>query len=206
MSPTSFARWTGLASIAAAGLILINQISQLVFGFTMSESMAIATHSLRNGLALAAMYALLVALAALYARQATPAGRLGLIGYLVATLGTLLVAGDWWYESFVTPVIATQAPELLTIAPSGSILIGAAATFGSFALGWSIFGIASFRARVLPRGAAALMVAGGVAGVLALSAPFQIPLALAVAWMGASLLRSETPEGRLAGSRAAAPG
>jgi hypothetical protein len=152
------------------------------------------------------LYALLVALAALYARQATASGRLGLIGYLIATLGTILVAGDWWYESFVTPVIATQAPELLTIAPSGSILIGAAATFGSFALGWILFGIASFRAGVFPRGAAGLMVAGGAAGVLALSAPFQIPLALAVAWMGASLFRSETLEGRLAGSSAAAAG
>jgi hypothetical protein len=34
------------------------------------------------------------------------------------------------------------------------------------------------------------MIAGGVAGILALSAPFQIPLALAVLWMGSSLLRA----------------
>jgi hypothetical protein len=206
MTSSSFVRWAGLASIAAAGLILINQISQLVFAFTMSESTAIATHSLRNGLALVAMYALLLALTGLYARQATAAGRLGLIGYLVATLGTLLVAGDWWYESFVAPLIASQAPELLMTAPSGSILIGAAATFGSFALGWVIFGIATFRAAVFPRGAAALMVAGGVAGVLALSAPFQIPLALAVAWMGASLLGSTTAVAEPAAAEAVAAG
>ena len=106
----------------------------------------------------------------------------------MAALGTLLVAGDWWYEAFVAPQIVAQAPEVLNTAPSGSILIGAAATFGLFALGWLLFGIASYRARVFPRGAAALMAVGGVTGILALSAPFQIPLALAVGWMGWSLL------------------
>ena len=52
MVPSSFVRWAGIASLAAAGLILVHQISQLVFALTMSQSMAIATHSLRNGLAL----------------------------------------------------------------------------------------------------------------------------------------------------------
>ncbi len=202
MSSSSFGRWAGFAAIAAASLILVNQISQLVFGFTMSQSTAVATHSLRNGLALLAMYTLLLALTGLYASQATATGKLGLIGYLVATLGTLLVAGDWWYESFVTPVIAAQAPDLLAVAPSGTILIGAAATFGSFALGWVIFGIASLRARLFPRGAAVLMVVGGVAGVLALAAPFQIPLALAVGWMGFSLLRPVPAERRAAAAPA----
>jgi hypothetical protein len=194
VATSSFVRLAGIASLVAAGLMLVNQISQLAFALTMSESMAIATHSLRNGLALVAMYALLIALTGLYAVQASAAGRLGLVGYLVAALGTLLVAGDWWYEAFVAPLIAAGAPELLKTAPSGSILIGAAATFGSFALGWVLFGIASYRAHVVPRGAAVLMVFGGVAGILALSAPFQIPLALAVAWMGWSLLRPVVPD------------
>jgi hypothetical protein len=161
----------------------------------MSQATAIATHSLRNGLALVAMYALVLALAGLYARQAAAAGRLGLVGYLLATLGTVLVAGDWWYESFVAPLIAAQAPEVLTSAPSGSILIGAAATFGSFALGWILFGVATLRAGIFPRGAAVLTIVGGVTGILALSAPFQVPLALAVGWMGVSLLRPVVPEG-----------
>jgi hypothetical protein len=188
VATSSFVRLTGIASITAAALMLANQTSQLVFAFTMSQSMAEATHSLRYGLALVATYALLIALTGLYARQATAAGRLGLVGYLVAALGTLLHAGDWWYETFVVPQIAAQAPELLKTSLSGVVLIGAAATIGSFALGWVIFGIASYRARVFPRRAAILMVVGGVVGILALSTPFQIPLALAVGWMGYSLL------------------
>jgi uncharacterized membrane protein (DUF485 family) len=203
VAASSFVRLAGIASITAAGLMLVNQISQLAFALTMSQSMAIATHSLRWGLALLATYALLIALTGLYARQATAAGRLGLVGYLVAALGTLLLAGDWWYETFVTPLIVAQAPELLNTAPGGSILIGAAATFGSFALGWVLFGIASYRAGVFPRGATILMVLGGITGILALAAPFQIPLALAVGWMGWSLLRRGVPA--VAPSTAAGP-
>ena len=194
MVTSSFVRLAGIASLVAAGLILVQQISQIAFGLTMSESMASATHTLRYGLALLAMYALLIALTGLFAVQATSAGRLGLIGYLVAALGTLLLAGDWWYEAFVAPLIAASAPELLRTAPSGSILIGAAATFASFALGWTLFGVASYRARVFPRGAAVLTAVGGVVGILALAPPFQIPLALAVGWMGWSLVRSVVPE------------
>jgi len=62
-------------------------------------------------------------------------GRLGLTGYLVAFLGTLLVAGDWWFESFVAPRIAAVAPEVMSGTTTGSLAVGAAATFGLFALG-----------------------------------------------------------------------
>ena len=56
-----------------------------------------------------------------------------------------------------------------------------------------IFGIATYRANVLRR-AAILTVVGGIAGILALSPPFQIPLALAVGWLGYSLLRPATQD------------
>jgi hypothetical protein len=186
------ARQAGLASVVAAGLILLSQVSQLVLPLTLPESFWIATQTLRMGLALLAMFALLLALTGLSARQAPAAGQLGLIGYVVASLGTLLVAGDWWYEAFIGPVLREQAPELLATAVSGSILIGLAVTSGAFAAGWVIFGLATLRAGVFPRGAAVLMTIAGVAGVLALISPFQVPLALAVGWMGLWLLRSNS--------------
>jgi hypothetical protein len=198
------ARQAGLASIVAAALILISQVSQRVIPMILTESFWIATQSLRMGLALAAMFALLLALTGLYARQAHAIGRLGLAGYLAAFLGTLLVAGDWWYETFISPALREQAPQLLATAPGGSILVGAAMTTGTFAAGWLVFGLASFRARVFPRPAAVLMTVGGLAGVLALIAPFQIPLALAVGWMGLWLVRSEGRETQLSSSHVAA--
>ena len=190
-------RQAGLASIAATGLILISQVSQLLLPLTMPESFWIATQSLRMGLALLAMFALLLALTGLYAREVDESGKLGLVGYLVAFLGTMLVAGNWWYEAFIGPALREQAPDLLTTAPGGSILIGAAITSVTFAVGWVTFGLASFRADVFPRRTAILMTLAGVAGGLTLISPFQIPLALAVGWMGLWLVRT--------GSRSAAP-
>jgi len=133
MSSPFTARQAGIASIAAAGLILLSQVLQLVLPMTVPESFWNATQTLRMGLALLAMFALLLALTGLHARQASVAGRLGLVGYVAASLGTLLVAGDWWYEAFIGPVLLVQAPELLATAVSGSILIGAGLTFGIFA-------------------------------------------------------------------------
>jgi hypothetical protein len=176
----------------AAALIVVSQGLNLALGLAMgAQSADSVVHTAKYGLALFALYALLLALTGLYLRQADHAGRLGLAGYLVAFLGTLLVAGDWWFESFIAPRIAAIAPEVMTGAISGSLLVGAAATFGLFAIGWLTFGIATFRANVYPRPAAVLLIIGGAVGILAGSTPYQVPLALAVGWIGFALMRSE---------------
>lgn len=198
------ARQAGIASLVAAALILVSQVSQLVLPMVISESFWIATQTLRVGLSLVAMFALLIALTGIYAQQASATGKLGLVGYLTASLGTVLVAGDWWYEAFIGPMLRQQAPELLNTAISGSILIGAALTFVIFAAGWVIFALATFRAGVAPRGAAVLMLLGGIAGILTLISPFQVPLALAVGWMGLWLVRSGSRENQPARSAATA--
>ena len=193
MSSPFTTRQAAVASIAAAALILISQLSQLILPLILPESFWIASQSLRYSLALVAMFVLLLGLTGLYARQTSDAGRLGLMGYLTASLGTLLVAGDWWYEAFVGPILREQAPGLLATAPSGSLVIGAAVTSAVFAAGWLVFGLASIRAGVFPRRMAVLMAVAGVAGILTLVSPFQIPLALAVGWMGLWLARSDQP-------------
>ena len=194
-------RQAGLASITAAALILASQVSQLALPMFITESFWIATQSLRMGLAMVAMFALLIALTGLYARQAPEIGRLGLAGYLTAFLGTLLIAGNWWYEAFIGPVLREQAPELLATAPSASILFVAIITGLTFGVGWTVLGLASIRAGIVPRGAAVLMTIAGVAGILALISPFQIPLALAVGWMGLWLIRSDARAGQASPSR-----
>jgi hypothetical protein len=192
MSIQSLSRLVGPVSIAASALIIVSQSVNLVLGLAIGvQSADSMVHTLKYGLALLAMYVLLLSLTGLYLRQAESAGKLGLAGYLVAFLGTLLVAGDWWFESFIAPRLAAVAPEVMTGAITGSMAVGAGATFGLFALGWTLFGIATFRAKVYPRLAAALLMIGGVVGILAGSTPYQIPLAVAVGWIGFSLTRSE---------------
>jgi len=106
---------------------------------------------------------------------------------VTAFLGTLMVAGDWWFEAFAIPLIATAAPAVLDLPPSGPLLVGAIATVGLYTVGWTLFGLAALRARAFPRAAALLLLAGGLAGPLALSTPYQIPLAIAIGWIGLTL-------------------
>ena len=167
-------RAAGLASVTAGGLILLNQLSQLIFVYTVSESFWTGTHVYRRGLALIAMYVLLIALTALYSLEANVMGNLGLIGYLIAFLGTMLVAGDWWYETFIVPKLMEWSPELMDEPVSGSILVGAYTTSAAFAVGWLIFGFSSYRAAVFPRGGSILMMFGGLAGAVTLIDGSQI--------------------------------
>ena len=168
MSIQSLSRAVGPVSIAAAVLIIVSQSVNLGLGLTIGvQSADSITHTLKYGLALFALYVLMLALTGLYLRQAGAAGKLGLTGYLIAFLGTLLLAGDWWFESFIAPRLAAVAPDVMTGAITGSMAVGAGATFGLFALGWAVFGIATFRANVYPRPAAALLIVGGLIGILA---------------------------------------
>jgi hypothetical protein len=106
-------RAAALLSITASVLILLYQLSQIILVLTVSEAFFNATQSLRFGLALIATYVLLLALTALYWLEAKVGGGLGMIGYLIAFLGTMMVTGDWWYETFIGPVLRDRAPEIL---------------------------------------------------------------------------------------------
>lgn len=199
MSLQILTRWVGPVSVGAAALIVVSQSVNLGLGLALgAQSANSPVHTLKYALALFALYALLLALTGLYLRQANAAGKLGLAGYLVAFLGTLLIAGDWWFESFIAPQIAAVAPEVMSGAITGSMAIGAAATFGLFAIGWIVFGIATFRANVFPRPAAGLLIVGGLVGILAGSTPYQVPLAIAVGWIGYSLIGSQGGTAHLA--------
>jgi hypothetical protein len=195
MTPQSIGRWVGPVSLFAASMIIVSQGVHLALGLAMGAQPAdTVLHSVKYAFALIATIALLFALTGLYLRQADAAGRLGLVGFVLAFIGTVLVAGDWWFESFIVPQIAAVAPQVMTGAITGSMVVGGVATFVLFALGWTIFGVATFRANVYPRPAAVLLTIGGVIGILALSTPYQIPLAIAIGWIGYSLMQSGSAE------------
>ena len=182
---------TGLLCLTAAALIVSSELLRLVVGLAAAPDAATSmTHTLTYGLALAGMYALLLALTALYVGHQRVLGTLGLVGYLTASLGTVLIAGDWWFEAFAVPMIGAAAPDVLTLPAGGSVLVGAMITAGLFAAGWIIFGVAVFRSGVFTRPPAVLLVVGGACGILALSTPYQVPLAVAVGWIGATLVRA----------------
>jgi hypothetical protein len=192
---TPIATRAGHLCVAAAALIVSSEFLRLLVGVLGGpDSATTRAHTLTYGLALAGMYVLLLALTAVYAGHHRALGRLGLAGYLVAALGTLLVAGDWWFEAFAVPMIGAHAPDVLKLPPGGSVIVGAVITSSLFAAGWILFGVAAFRSGAFSRPTGVLLVMGGACGFLVLSTPYQIPLAVAVGWVGYTLRRGSLLE------------
>jgi hypothetical protein len=146
----------------------------------------------------------LLGMAGLHARQAEKTGWLGLIGYLLLSLWLVLVMGFSFVEAFLLPQLATAAPAFvdawmgMLVGPAGTFDLGVLPiiwnlTAPIYLLGGLLFGIATFRARILPRAAGALLavstVLAPVAGLLPNGAQpkIAIPMGLALAWLGYSL-------------------
>ena len=144
-------------------------------------------------------------LVGIYARQARKAGWLGLVGFILLSFWFVLIAGFSFVEAFVLPQIAAATPAFVDgwmkmfNGGTSSISMGALPTLWTlsgplYILGGLSFGIATFRAGILPRGAAVLLALGTVlapvAGQLSLSAmpKIAIPTGLALAWLGYALM------------------
>lgn len=109
------------------------------------------------------------------------------MAFLVAFVGTILVAGAYWDTTVTVPVLAREVPELVEAGSPGLVMFGSNLSFGLFSLGWLLLGGGVLRTCMYPRGAAVLLMVGSV--LVFFPFPFTvIPFGLAVAWMGLSLL------------------
>jgi len=161
----------------------------------------------------------LAGITAMYLRQVKQTGVLGLIGYVLFSIGYFAMLGVEVVGAVVLPSIADSAPgyvtDVLAVAtgghPAGDIglmqpLISVMAI--GFLGGGLLFGIALFRANVLARWAAALLAVGSLATVTIPLLPqvnqrlFAIPTGVAMVGLGYSLWREQrTPVSRpLAGA------
>jgi hypothetical protein len=68
--------------------------------------------------------------------------------------------------------------------------LGAISTYALFAAGWTLFGIASVRARVFPLPISIAIILGGLAGFRALLAPWGILLGVALLMLGLWIVRT----------------
>ncbi len=180
MSSSSLIRLAGLAALSSGVLSAIGDLLGLVVDLENPLSATTASYTIVFLLYLLSTALLLLGLVGLYASQSQAAGILGLVGFLTAFLGTVLLAGALWFELFITPALAAEVPELVAeeLGLTGFILM---LLFG--AVGWVLFGAATLRAGVYPRWAAVLLIVGGVIAF------FPLPLvgiifSVAVAWLG----------------------
>ncbi len=155
----------------------------------------------------------LFGMAGLYARQVEKSGWLGLVGFLLFSFWMTIVSGFSFVEAFILPQLATESPAfvesilgMFTSVP-GTIDLGVLPIIWNISglliiLGPLLFGIATFRARILPRWAGGLLALSAVLVPIGGMVPAEyqpefimIPLGLAIAWMGFALVseRREMP-------------
>ena len=144
-------------------------------------------------------------MAGLYARQVKESGWLGLVGYVLLSLWFVIVMGFTFVEAFILPRVATAVPAFvegwmgMLVGPASKFDLGFMPTLWTlsgpiYILGGLLFGIATFRARVLPRWAGILLAAGTLLAPLAAVLPngsqpkIAIPVGLALAWLGYALM------------------
>jgi hypothetical protein len=178
-------RLAGPAAVVAGALLTV---SQLVM-WTLNRADLVATvNSITYKITMTSyvigFFALMVALVALYERQALRAGTFGVVALCAAIAGTMDMAANMWFDGFVVPWLADVMPQTLAAPKRGTLVIAALSSYLLLPLGWLLFGIASFRAGVYPRILCVAIMIGGLIGFGAGLPPYGIPLGLAVAALG----------------------
>ena len=214
MKPTAarIIRWSGLAAMAAGSIYLI---IQPIHPSDVLSSATTARWAIVHYLSLAMDFLGLLGIAGIYARQVEKAGWLGLAGYLLFSLFYAISLAFHFAEAFIMPLLATEAPKfvegylgIITGAHSeinlGALsLVYGVTGFVGYLLGGLLFGIATFRAGILPRWAGGLPATGAavtLAGALLphpLDRIMAVPVGLALAWLGYALWserREQAPE------------
>lgn len=194
MTPEQLYKAGAVAGIlGGAGIVLVDlaQIAEIVRDATVGR------------LEIPITLFILLALPALYVRQASRAGVLGLVGFVLAFAGVALGMGYFYMMAFVRPVLGELWP------PAAEAVNSAAAMMRpfeglTFILGWLVFGATTLRARVLPRAAASLVIVGIVLVVTRELLPVRGPLGgllmgLGITWLSVALFRI-APDGNSAGS------
>jgi hypothetical protein len=201
ISTNSLVRLAGLSAILAG-------VCYLLVGLFHPPNLASSVTSTRwqivHVLACAMSFFGLLGMAGLYARQALKTGWLGLAGYLLFSLWFVVIMGFSFVEAFVLPQIATTTPSFVQswmgmfTGPKGNFDMGPLPTIWNltapvYILGGLLFGIATFRAGILPRWAGALLAVGTLlapaAGLLpnASQPKVAVPVGVALAWLGYAL-------------------
>jgi hypothetical protein len=201
MNTRNLIRWAGVSAMVA-GICFV--VVGLLHPPNILSSVSTTRWVIVHAVAIAMSLFGLLGITGLYARQAHAAGWLGLAGYLLFSFWLVLALAFTFFETFILPLLATEAPTFaagflgIFTGSAGEMNFGAlAALWGLadalFALGGLVFGIATFRAGILPRWAGgALTIAIILAPVSALLPNelrplVAVPIGFALALLGYAL-------------------
>jgi hypothetical protein len=201
MNTKSLIHWTGLSAMVA-GIIFAG--IQPIHPPDVLSSVTTSAWAIITPLKTAMCLLFLLGIVGLYARQVKESGWLGLIGFLLLSLSWALNLAFIFAEAFIVPLLATAAPTFvdgffgifnghaietnLGALPALFALVGVL-----YMLGGLLFGIATFRAGILPRWAAGLLAVASALTPAAALFPHELqrlagmPVGLALAWLGYAL-------------------
>ena len=191
MSSVTLYRASGLALLLGAALTIIGL--PLSFIFQPDSPLALAMIGVWTG----GVVLVQLGLPGIVARQASRAGWLGFVGFI------LLFSGGFLLSSFfavldltVFPWLDVHAPQLSAqfFTANAAVNVYAAVVSSLFGVGGVLLGIATMRARVFPRWAGLLLIVG----VVSLGGFVNVFLSLAMVfgllglgWMGYDLLTAK---------------
>jgi hypothetical protein len=195
-------RWAGLSAVLGGSLFIIMQPIHPPDTLSSVTTSAWATvHYVGVVMCLLT----LLGIVGIYARQVKESGLLGLAGFLVFSLMWALTAAFQFAEGLILPLLATDAPTFvegfvgITSGTPSEVSLGILPTVYSitsvlYLVGGVLFGIATFRAGVLPRWAGGALAVGTVAPLaLSLLLPHEfirlaaVPMGIALAVLGYAL-------------------
>ena len=205
VTTTKLTRAAGLSAVVGGLLFIAVQINHPLLNAAFTTT---TEYAVRETMKILMAVFSLIGITGIYLRQVRQTGVLGLIGYLLFGAGYLAIMSVQIVGVFVLPSFAATQPgyvnDVLAVATGGTpgSDLGALAAFiriggFTFLTGGVVFGIALFRANILPRWAAALLVAGTLVTFAMPLLPqinqrlFAIPTSVAVLSLGYSLWREQ---------------
>jgi hypothetical protein len=186
---TALLRWSGLALVAGSLLLAVatalHPSRETTATILAAEVRLVAAHVLFT---LSSLLVLL-GLPGLYGAQSVRMGRLGLAGFLVAFVGTALIAVSGNF-GFLAPVLAAESPATIdAIIVYLPVVALNAAAFVGFVVGFILFGVAMAKTATFPRWCGLLVAVGAPSHVVGFAlAQFVSPALWAVAILGSVAL------------------
>ena len=204
ITSAALTRAAGAAAVLAGTIFIGVQIGHPHVDVTSITTTEVAV---RNTFKVLMATLALAGITGMYLRQVKQAGVLGLVGYLLLSVGYLMIVATSVISAYVLPSIAGTDPDyvrdVLALftgdAPTGDVgvlqQVHQVQDVG-YLLGGLVLGVAMFRARVLARWASALLAVGGVVTVALAVMPdafyrlLAFPNGIAMIALGYSLWRS----------------
>jgi hypothetical protein len=165
----------GYVAMIVGGLLLAagSMLAMTIGTEPFSAKVLTTSFVLSSALRLLGAAGMIIGVTAVFVREASRAGSLGLIAYALVIVNLVMQAGTMWADLFVTGALAAHAPQVLDGTAPDARLDMAFLTAWVMNTTFVLLGIATLRARVFPRLVGWMLIVMG--GITVLPLPVDGP-------------------------------